>query len=150
MSDIAMIIGSTLGGAEYVGDHLIELFEQNDQRLRLIEPSNIEVLSSIKTLIFITSTHGAGDYPDNIAAFMAELEQKQPSLNHLNYALIALGDSSYDTYCLAGRKADDLFRNLKANSLCPRLEIDALNDQLPELTAETWFTQHKNLLLNKS
>ncbi len=148
MSDIAMIIGSTLGGAEYVGDHLIELFEQNDQKVRLIEPSDIEVLNSIKTLIFITSTHGAGDYPDNIAAFMAELEQKQPSLTHLSYTVIALGDSSYDTYCLAGRKANDLFRHLKANSLCPRLEIDAFNDQLPEINAEAWFKQHKSLLLN--
>lgn len=148
MSDIAMIIGSTLGGAEYLGDHLTELFKQNDQKITLIEPPKVEELSKIHTLVFITSTHGAGDYPDNIATFMAELEQKAPSLTHLSYALIALGDSSYDTFCLAGRKADDLFQQLKANSLCPRLEIDALDDQLPELIAETWFKQYKSVFLN--
>ncbi|WP_325891280.1 FMN-binding protein MioC [Grimontia sp. NTOU-MAR1] len=144
MSELTLITGSTLGGAEYVGDHLADFLEREGVTVNVINEGEITDVTAASSLLLVTSTHGAGDYPDNLAPMMAALKFSTPDLSALKYAVIAIGDSSYDTFCGAGIQADELLKGLGAQTIVPRLEIDILEHPLPEEAAESWLSQNKS------
>lgn len=142
MTQITLIIGSTLGSSEYVGDMVSELLEQHGAHVNLVNKPTVDDFNNATRLLLITSTHGAGEYPENLVATMDLLEKNKPELNGVRYAVIAIGDSSYDTFCGAGKRADVLLDDLGANRILPRLDIDILQDALPEDPAKTWVKEH--------
>ncbi|KXF81157.1 FMN-binding protein MioC [Enterovibrio coralii] len=146
MSAITLITGSTLGGAEYVGDHLAELLEQQGQTVKIVNEAELSDITDSEKLLLITSTHGAGDYPENLAPAMEALAENAPDLSHISYAVIAIGDTSYDTFCGAGIHADTLLSKLGAKAIAARLDIDILENPLPEEPAEAWLSQNMTAL----
>ncbi|PKF50115.1 FMN-binding protein MioC [Enterovibrio nigricans] len=142
MSTITLITGSTLGGAEYVGDHLAELLEQHGQTVSIVNEATFSDVINSHKLLLITSTHGAGDYPENLAPAMEELAENSPDLSSISYAVIAIGDSSYDTFCGAGIHADTLLKKLGAKPIIQRLDIDIMENPLPEEPAEMWLSKN--------
>ena len=74
---------------------------------------------------FVISTHGEGDPPDDAELFHEFLmSKKAPPLEALNYALLALGDSSYINFCQTGRELDQRLKELGARQLVPIVECD--------------------------
>ena len=66
--------------------------------------------------------------------------QSIPSdLSELKYSVIALGDTSYDTYNQAGRNIDALLSQKGAIKVAERLELNILDEALPEDTALAWL-----------
>src|SRR3546814_3955942 len=56
----------------------------------------VRELKTIKKLLVIVSTHGLGDPPPEAEEFHAFLHSsKAPELKHIDYSVLALGDSSY-------------------------------------------------------
>lgn len=146
MSHITLITGSTLGGAEYVADHLAELLEQDGHSTEIINQADLATLNTDSTWLIVCSTHGAGEYPDNFLPFTEQLASEQPDLSPLTYGIIGLGDSSYDTFCAAAKNIDQLLGSLGAHRLGTRLEIDVSQDPVPEDPAEIWLETWKNNL----
>ena len=57
-----------------------------------------------QTVLFVVSTTGQGDAPDNMKATWAQLMKKScPALNALRYSVLCLGDSSYEKYNYIGK-----------------------------------------------
>lgn len=56
------------------------------------------------------------------------------------------GDSSYEHFCGAGRRLDELLQELAADALVPRLEIDATVEDEPEVAALAWLKTWENKL----
>lgn len=146
MSTITLITGSTLGGAEYVADHLSELLENNGFSTEIINQAEFEQLNQENIWLIICSTHGAGDYPDNFSGFAETLATQQPVLNKVKFAVIGLGDSNYDTFCAAGKKIQAQLLALGATQLGERLDIDVSETPVPEDPAEIWFENWKKHL----
>ncbi|CAM2964195.1 FMN-binding protein MioC [Vibrio rarus] len=145
MSSIQLITGSTLGGAEYVADHLNDLFQEMGIDTSIHNQPNLQEIPTEGTWLIVTSTHGAGDYPDNIQPFIAQLQQTPPNTKALNYMVIAIGDSSYDTFCGAGLHCHELLEEIGATALSECLTIDVLRHPVPEEAVEDWFEDHKDL-----
>ncbi|WP_299020822.1 FMN-binding protein MioC [uncultured Photobacterium sp.] len=143
MSQITLITGSTLGGAEYVADHLSELLEQEGHQTDIVNRADLAELPHDSTWLVVCSTHGAGEFPDNIQPFIQQLSEQKPDLSQLKYAVIGLGDSSYDTFCAAAKNLDQLLGSLGATHLGERLDIDVSQDPVPEDPAENWFQEWK-------
>nr|WP_086937707.1 FMN-binding protein MioC [Thaumasiovibrio occultus] len=139
MTTLHLLTGSTLGGAEYVADHLSDLFNDQGISTEIHNKPDLDALSSNDPWLIITSTHGAGELPDNIAPFFAQL-QNSAARPALQYAIIALGDSSYDTFCAAGFTLDTCLQGLEAQRLCPVLTIDVTQHAVPEEAAEEWLS----------
>ena len=144
MSQITLITGSTLGGAEYVADHLADLLEQEGHQTDIINRADLAELALDTTWLVVCSTHGAGEFPDNIQPFVQQLSEQRPDLSQLKYAVIGLGDSSYDTFCAAAKNLEQLLGSLGATRLAERLDIDVSQDPVPEDPAENWLQQWKN------
>lgn len=146
MRYITLITGSTLGGAEYVADHLSELLEQHGHSTEIINQADLEQLSTDHIWLLVCSTHGAGEFPDNIQPFIEQLTSQKPDLSTLQYGIVGLGDSSYDTFCAAAKNLDQQLASLGATRLGERLDIDVSQDPVPEDPAELWLETWKKTL----
>lgn len=136
---IHIITGSTLGGAEYVGDHLSDLLQQQSLETTIHNQPVFSDIPAQDTWIIVTSTHGAGEYPDNIQPFIASLQNTPPNTKELKFAVVAIGDSSYDTFCAAGKHAYDLLEDIGATPISDCFTIDIQEHPVPEDAAEEWL-----------
>lgn len=139
---IHIITGSTLGGAEYVGDHLSDLLKAEGLQSTIHNQPDFNSIPNQGTWLLITSTHGAGDYPDNIQPFIASLQSTPPRMDNVKFSVIAIGDRSYDTFCAAGKHAHDLLEDIGASAISECFTIDILEHSVPEDAAEEWLKQH--------
>ncbi len=138
---IEILVGSQMGAAEYAAEQVAETLVQAGYEVRLHLTPDIEQLTRNSIWLVITSTYGAGDLPDNIQPFADQLAQEQGDLTTVSYAVITLGDSSYDTFCLAGRKIERLLAIRQAKPLGIHLDIDVQQGELPEDQALAWLPQ---------
>jgi flavodoxin/16S rRNA G966 N2-methylase RsmD len=97
-------------------------------------------------LLIVSATTGQGDIPPNLQPFASALADRAPYMKGWRYALIAMGDSSYEHFCGAGRRLDELLQELAAVPLIPRLEIDATVVDEPEVAALAWLKTWENRL----
>lgn len=82
-------------------------------------------LKDEQDLLVIVSTYGEGDPPQPATGFFEFIEgPRAPKLDGVRYAVLALGDSSYEKYCEAGKRIDRRFEELGATRLSPRVDCD--------------------------
>ena len=146
MADITLISGSTLGGAEYVAEHLAEKLEEAGFSTETLHGPLLEDLSVEGIWLLITSTHGAGDLPDNLQPLYDELQEQQPDLSGVRFGSIGIGSREYDTFCGAVDKVDAALTACGAKQIGDTLKINVLDHDIPEDPAEEWLANWKNLL----
>ena len=87
-------------------------------------------LKNEQDLVIIASTYGEGDPPQSAASFFEFIEgHKAPKLPDLRFAILALGDSTYEYYCEAGKRLDRRLEELGAQRLKPRVDCDVDYDE---------------------
>jgi sulfite reductase (NADPH) flavoprotein alpha-component len=102
-------------------------------------------LQQAERALFLVSTYGEGDAPDNAAAFMGRLMTGGLALPQLHYGVLALGDRSYGHYCGFGRALDAWLAAQGASRLFERIEVD----RSASAAIEQWF-QHLSHLAGTS
>lgn len=137
MAKFEIIVGSVLGASEYVADALQDVLLCNTHSAEIHLTPLLSDLDRSATWIICTSTHGAGDLPDNIQPFAEKL--KNQTLTTTPFLVVGLGDSSYDTYCHGSIQIENIMLGAGAKLLCPALHIDVLNHPIPEDAAVVWL-----------
>jgi len=94
--------------------------------------SNNTLLQYQKAL-FVVSTYGEGEPPDNANAFYQRAQHWQHSLQQLEYAVLALGDRSYQQFCAFGHWLNRWLSQHQARSLQPLQEVDSAQANSPAL-----------------
>ena len=143
---ICIITGSTLGGAEYVGDHLADLLEQQGFEVQVENHADLHDVRDHKLWLIVTSTHGAGELPDNLKPLFEQIQAEKPDFSGLRYGVVGLGNSDYDTFCFA---VDSVERALDAQSavrICDSLRIDVNSAPDHEQAAEDWLPSFVNAI----
>ncbi|EAS8987242.1 FMN-binding protein MioC [Salmonella enterica] len=146
MADITLISGSTLGGAEYVAEHLAEKLEAASFSTETLHGPRLEDLSTSGSWLIISSTHGAGDIPDNLLPFYKDLQSQKTNLSAVRFGAIGIGSREYDTFCGAIKKIEAELKGAGAKQLGETLKINILEHDIPEDPAEIWLDSWINLL----
>lgn len=146
MTDITLISGSTLGGAEYVAEHLAEKLEEAGFSTETLHGPLIEDLNTSGIWLVVSSTHGAGDIPDNLLPLYEALQEQKPDLSAVRFGAVGIGSREYDTFCGAIDKIDDALLACGAKQLGETLKINILDHDIPEDPAEIWVGSWKNLI----
>lgn len=144
---IDLIVGSMLGTTENVADEIEKELIERHQVTQYLDPDLLKLsVDGSHIWLICSSTHGDGDFPDNVQPFAEQLKGEEPDLSRLHYAIISLGSSQYDTFCQAGKNFDTLLHDLGAERIGTRLEIDTVSDSIPEDTALAWLAQWEKVL----
>lgn len=146
MAEITLITGSTLGSAEYVGEHLADKLNAAGHRTELLHGAELEELTLSGIWLIVTSTHGAGELPDNLQPLSEALAEQQPDLSQIRFGAVGLGNHEYDLFCGAIRNLDQQLLDLGAQRIGERLEIDVLEHEIPEDPAEEWVVHWEKLI----
>ncbi|KMV70570.1 FMN-binding protein MioC [bacteria symbiont BFo2 of Frankliniella occidentalis] len=141
MAEITFITGSTLGSAEYVAEHLADKLSEAGHTSELLHGAELDEVPLEGIWIIVTSTHGAGELPDNLVDFSEALSEQKPDLSGVRYGAIGLGNREYDLFCGAIKTLDEQLTQLGATRIGDRLEIDVLEHEIPEDPAEEWLVE---------
>jgi sulfite reductase (NADPH) flavoprotein alpha-component len=136
---ITILYGSQTGNSQGLAEKYASLLKaQNvDVTVSSLGKFKASNLKKISNLLLIVSTHGEGDPPDQAIQFYEFLHSKRaPKLEHLQYSVLALGDSSYEFFCKTGKDLDEQFAKLGATRIVPRTDCDVDYDD----AAAQWFS----------
>ncbi|AFT76588.1 FMN-binding protein MioC [Alteromonas macleodii] len=134
-----IIVGTMLGAAEYVADAIAEKLDASGHTHTIHAEPNLDEIKTESTWIVCTSTHGAGELPDNIQPFAKQLEGAD--LSAVNAYVIGLGDTSYDTFCFGAKEMEKHIKNAGGTLITDALYIDVLEHPIPEDAAVEWFDE---------
>lgn len=84
----------------------------------------LEQLGGYRRALFVVSTYGEGDPPDNASAFARRVMSDSGALSQLSYAVLALGDRAYANFCGFGRSLDQWLSRQGAQPLFERVDVD--------------------------
>lgn len=138
MADITLISGSTLGSAEYVAEHLEEKLQEAGFSTEMLHGPELDEVPLESVWLLVTSTHGAGELPENLLSFYEALLESKPDLSGVRYGAVGIGNHEYDLFCGAIKLLDTQLSLLGAKRIGDRLEIDVLEHEIPEDPAEVW------------
>ncbi|HDL5698653.1 FMN-binding protein MioC [Mannheimia haemolytica] len=139
MTSICIITGSTLGGAEYVADHINEVLSEQGFEVELFNQATLADIEGKANLIVVTSTHGAGELPENIQPLFGDLATSLADFSSMKFGVIGLGSSDYDTFCNAVNIVEEALKAKGASQVCESLRIDVMNNFDHDGSAEEWL-----------
>ncbi|CDW81838.1 UNKNOWN [Stylonychia lemnae] len=155
---IYILYASETGNCEQISQDFFETFSKdypnakrfvlNDHQTQKNGQSAFDLQSkdALKVCIFLTSSTGDGDSPDNGEIFHKflrkqtnHLEEGQHStaLSHVFYTVLGLGDSNYSKFQGAPRFLDSKLKQLGAQTFYDRAEADEATSL--ELVVEPWL-----------
>jgi len=85
--------------------------------------------------LFIVSTYGDGEAPDVAKGFARALQEAQVGLERMQFAVLALGNRQYASYCAFGHF---LHRHLTLRGASPAAEIQCVSDSDPD-SEQNWL-----------
>ena len=127
LQPLHVLYGTQTGNAEVVAQELVESAQSHGFAPELHELDSVSLaeLQDMRHALFVVSTYGEGEMPDNAQLFWEALSlSTAPRMEHLKYGVLGLGDTSYDDFCEAGKSLDRRLEQLGASRLIPRLDCD--------------------------
>lgn len=128
---LSILFGTETGNSQALAEELAEALTDLgvENEIADLSESLVTDLSSVDKALIVVSTWGEGEPPPLMEDFFYDLEDgKAGELPNMEYAMIALGDTSYDEFCGCGRKMEGYFTKAGAKKIMDCLELDTFYD----------------------
>ncbi|TDV35713.1 sulfite reductase (NADPH) alpha subunit [Paraburkholderia caballeronis] len=125
---VALLWASQTGNVESLVDrYATRLMEAGfEMRTACMADCAVDTLGRSQYVLLLSSTFGDGDAPDNGRDFWAALSAASaPRIDGVRYAVLGLGDRSFDQFCAHARNLDERMNALGASRLVDRVDCDA-------------------------
>jgi sulfite reductase (NADPH) flavoprotein alpha-component len=144
---LTILYGSQTGNSKSVAEEFkakldainipAKLFSMADYKLK-----QLKIESHV---VVIVSTHGIGEAPDDAVSLHSFLVgKKAPKLDNLNFAVLGLGDTSYEFFCQTAKDFDKRLQDLGAVRIADRVDCDVDHDSEVAAWFETIIHQVKD------
>ncbi|AWL12496.1 Assimilatory sulfite reductase (NADPH) [Saliniradius amylolyticus] len=124
---LTILYGSQTGNAKGVAEEYKAQAESAGMTVSVVNMADFKgkKLKDETHLVVIVSTHGEGDPPDDAIELHEFVgSKKAPKLDGLKYAVLGLGDSSYEFFCQTAKDFDQRLAALGGTPLLDRVECD--------------------------
>jgi sulfite reductase (NADPH) flavoprotein alpha-component len=135
---LVVAYGTDMGNAEDAAMSFAEATTAAGIPAEAVELNQVELdhLGAATHFIVATSTFGDGEFPDTATLFWEAISASTDRLDHLSFAVLALGDTSYELFCNAGKLLDARLEELGATRLTDRVDVDGYYEE----PAAAWTT----------
>lgn len=137
---LTVLYGSQTGNAEGVAELAAERARAQgfDVTLASMADAGKKTLKATERLLVVVSTQGDGDPPDPALEFHElMMGRKAPKLAGLRFAVLGLGDASYEHFCQTGKEFDARLAELGGEAILERTDCDVDYEE----KAEAWIDQ---------
>lgn len=131
--------GKSAAAAEIIANSLKSIYTTYNTQdhldkieFKVAEMNTVDVnrMSEIQIAIFVCSTTGDGACPYNMQRFWREIKRRawNNSFEQLHFAVVGLGDSSYEKYNYAGKMLYNRLKQVGGTPICARCDCDDMED----------------------
>ena len=117
---LKLLYGSQTGNAQGLAETLAGLARARGMQPQLVSMGDYRArdIGRERLLLILVSTHGEGEPPESALDLFNYLHGKRaPRLEALRFAVLGLGDSSYEHFCATAKAFDAQLRSLGAHPL---------------------------------
>ena len=140
MSDnsLLLIFGTETGNAEELAEDAANMAKGFDLEATVMDMEDIEPddISTSKRLIVVCSTWGEGEQPVNAQDLYDNVtETEDGSMDGVNFAVLALGDTAFEFFCESGKEWDTILEEKGGKRVNERIDCDTDYDDY----ADEWL-----------
>jgi sulfite reductase (NADPH) flavoprotein alpha-component len=136
-ASVTLISASQTGNARRVAEQLRDDLIAAKINVNLVNAGDYKFkqIGQEKLLLIVASTQGEGEQAEEAVALHKFLQSKKaPQMKDTAFAVFALGDTSYEFFCQAGKDFDTRLGELGAERLLDRVDADVEYKE----AAENW------------
>ena len=131
---ITLVYGTETGNSKSLAVQLAGIAKKKGVMVKLagLDQYRVTDLAKEEYFFVVISTQGEGDPPLLAQKFCDYIQQNEPDLKKMKFAVLALGDSSYAQFCKTGEDVDARFEALGAQRVLPlkKCDVDYETDAL--------------------
>ncbi len=121
-----ILYGTETGNSKKVASQLLASFKKNKIQAKSADVFQYDIakLEKESLVLFVMSTQGEGEFPQNAVSFYETLKSSTVSLSKVSFAVFGLGDTSYPLFCNAGVLLDEVLVEKGAKRILPLVKAD--------------------------
>jgi sulfite reductase (NADPH) flavoprotein alpha-component len=121
-----IVYGTETGNSKKVASQIQATFKKNKIQAKSVDVAQFDLakLQKETLVLFVVSTQGEGEFPQNAVGFYESLKEFEGNLDKVSFAVFGLGDSSYPLFCNAGVLLDEVLAEKGAKRLLPLVKAD--------------------------
>ncbi|XP_054714352.1 NADPH-dependent diflavin oxidoreductase 1-like [Uloborus diversus] len=153
LKKIAILFGTQTGNSEDIAERISRLILRLNCKC-FTSSLNDYLITRLITetlVIFVCSTTGDGDFPDNMKTFWKFLLRKNlpcDSLSQLHFCVLGMGDSSYDKFNVVAKKLNKRLLQLGATQLLPLALADDQHELGYDAVLDPWLRNLQDKLID--
>jgi len=126
-ASLTIMFGSQTGNAKGIAEQMYSQAEAQGINSKLVSMADYKPrqIKNETHLAIVVSTHGEGDAPDDAVELHEFLgSKKAPKLADTQYAVLGLGDTSYEFFCQTAKDFDSRLAKLGGKAITDRVDCD--------------------------